>query len=120
MLLGAPDDNDSEMIMRLTYVKSKLLLTAAGVAFATMLQPAAADDMVGIESCDKFLATYKSCIVDKATGEQRSKVQAEFDKTKANWKSVAATAAGKAELEATCKKTTETLRAQVASLNCPW
>ena len=103
--------------MRILSQTTNLLV---GVALlATFTGPALAQD-IGVASCDKFLATYKSCIVDKATGDQQSKVVADFEKTKANWKAVSATDAGKTELDSTCKKTAETLKAQVAALNCAW
>ncbi len=75
---------------------------------------------VGVASCDGFLKTYESCVAAKVPAEQRGPMTGVLDQLKANWKAVAATADGKAKLDATCKETAEALKKQVAALNCAW
>ena len=105
-----------EMIMRRISLTAALVL---GAGLAARAVPAAAQD-VGVPSCDNFLKTYQSCVLSKAAEAQRATATAAIEQTKANWKAVAATADGKAQLDATCKETTEKMKKDVAALNCPW
>ena len=93
------------------------LVLAAGLAVLPMM--ASAQD-IGVASCDSFLSTYKSCISTKLPGDQQAAVGAALEQTKANWKAVAASADGKAKLDATCKETAEKMKKEVAALNCAW
>jgi hypothetical protein len=89
---------------------------------AALVVPAAsarAQDL-GIASCDSFLKTYESCVAAKVPAEQRGPMTAVLEQIKTNWKSVAATADGKASLDGVCKQTAETMKKQVAALNCAW
>ena len=97
------------------------LALATGVALCTtQMLPAAAQDAIGVASCDNFLKTYQACVTASVSGDQRDKVVAALNQTKANWKEVAATADGKAKLDATCKDTAEKMKKEVAALNCAW
>ena len=82
--------------------------------------PVAAQDAIGVASCDSFLKTYQACIAGKLPEAQRSVVSDALEKTRANWKAVAATADGKSQLDKVCKDTAEQLKQQVAALNCTW
>jgi hypothetical protein len=89
-------------------------------AFTASSTGVRAQDSVGVESCDKFLTTYQACVASKVPEASRGPMTAAFDQMKTNWKAVAATAEGKAKLDATCKETAETMKKQVAALNCAW
>ena len=91
---------------------------AASLACATL--PVAAQDAIGVASCDGFLKTYQACIGSKVPEGQRAGVTEALEKTRTNWKSVAATPEGKAQLDATCKDTAEKMKMAVAALNCAW
>ncbi len=99
---------------------SILALSTGFAALAAGTLPAMAQDAVGVASCDAFLTTYASCVTAKAPADQRATVTAAMEKTKANWKAVAATPEGKTQLDATCKDTTAKLKKELAALNCAW
>jgi hypothetical protein len=89
---------------------------------AALAVPAASaqSQELGIASCDSFLKTYESCVAAKVPTEQRGPMTAVLEQIKTNWKAVAATAEGKASLDGMCKQTAETMKKQVAALNCAW
>ena len=93
------------------------LVLAAGLGVVSM--PAVAQ-VIGVASCDSFLATYKSCVSAKLPADQQATVGATLEQTRANWKAVAATPEGKTKLDATCKETAEQIKKQLAALNCAW
>jgi len=95
------------------------LALATAVAAAASITAAAAQD-IGVASCDSFLKTYNACVAAKVPADQRTAMTAAIDQVKTNWKAVAATPEGKAKLDATCKETAETMKKQVAALNCSW
>ena len=95
------------------------LALATTVATAAIFTAAVAQD-IGVPSCDNFLKTYTACVAAKVPAEQRGPMTTAMDQVKANWKAVAATAEGKTKLDATCKETAETMKKQVAALNCSW
>ena len=94
-------------------------ITLALAIAAPSLTPAFAQD-IGVASCDSFLKTYSACVADKVPAEQRGVMTTVMEQIKTNWKAVAATAEGKTSLDATCKQTAETMKKQVAALNCAW
>ena len=94
------------------------LSMAAGLVYLTL--PAAAQDAIGVAVCDSFLKTYQACVASKVPEAQRATIGDVLEKTRANWKAVAATADGKTKLEGICKDTAEQLKQQVAALNCAW
>jgi hypothetical protein len=99
------------------------LTVAAAASLATFVvftSGARAQDTVGVESCDSFLKTYEACVASKVPAEQRGTMTAVLSQMKTNWKAVAATPEGKAQLDSTCKSTAETMKKQVAALNCAW
>jgi hypothetical protein len=101
----------------------RFLTVAAAASLVTLsvfASTARAQDTVGVESCDNFLKTYEACVASKVPAEQRGTMTAVFNQMKTNWKSVAATPEGKAQLDNTCKSTAETMKKQVAALNCAW
>jgi hypothetical protein len=88
-------------------------------ALAVPAVSAHAQDL-GVASCDSFLKTYESCVAAKVPAEQRGMMTGVLEQIKSNWKAVAATADGKASLDGMCKQTAETMKKQVAALNCAW
>ena len=99
-------------------MRIKTAALALTVAAAT-LAPATAQDL-GIPSCDSFLKTYESCVAAKVPADQRGPMTTVIEQIKTNWKAVAATPEGKANLDGVCKQTAETMKKQVAALNCAW
>jgi hypothetical protein len=91
---------------------------ATSLAAAASLTGARAQDAIGVASCDSFLKNYQACIIDKATGDAKTKAVSDFDKLKANFKDVAGSAEGKTKLDQTCKDTTAQLKA--AAPTCTW
>lgn len=75
---------------------------------------------IGVPTCDTFLKTYETCIASKAPAAQQSQMRSALDAVKKNWRDVAATAEGKTSLEPVCKQTADTLKQQLAALNCTW
>jgi hypothetical protein len=92
---------------------------AAAAAFSITAGGAHAQD-VGVPSCDSFLKTYETCVAAKVPADQRGPMTTVLEQLKTNWKSVAATAEGKASLDNACKQTAEAMKKQVAALNCAW
>ena len=107
-----------EIPMRLFDVKPSTCAATAVVLCAFSLSASAQD--IGVAACDKFITTYVSCVGAKAPEAQRSVMTSVIEQLKTNWKSVAATPEGKTSLEKVCKDTSDMLKTQVASLNCPW
>ncbi len=99
------------MIMRLVF--------ATAVAIAAGSFSAAAQD-IGVPVCDNFLKTYETCIASKAPAAQQGQMRTALEGVKANWRDVAKTADGKKSLEPVCKQTADTLKQQLAALNCNW
>ena len=99
---------------------AKLAIASALTVSIVGALPALAQDAIGVASCDAFLKTYSACVTAKVPAEQRAAVSTAMDKTKANWKAVAATPEGKTQLDATCKDTAEKLKKELAALNCAW
>jgi len=95
------------------------LALATAVAAAVSITAVAAQD-IGVASCDSFLKTYNACVAAKVPADQRAAMTTAMEQVKTNWKAVAATPEGKVKLDATCKETAETMKKQVAALNCSW
>ena len=100
-------------------ISMRLKFITAAATMAASITAASAQD-VGVASCDGFLKTYSSCVADKVPADQRGVMTTAMEQLKTNWKAVAATAEGKATLDTTCKQTAETMKKQVAALNCAW
>lgn len=98
------------------FFRTFLPAAALTVALATSVS---AED-IGVAECDKFLKTFDACLVAKATPDLQSRMKAALDPMRANWKSVAATEDGKKQLAGVCKQTADTMKQQVAALNCTW
>lgn len=96
---------------------ASLALATSFAALGLSMSTARAQD-IGVASCDGFLKTYQACIIDKASGDAKAKAAGDFDKLKANFKAVAASAEGKAKLDQTCKETTEQMKK--AAPTCAW
>ena len=109
------------MTLRPTTLPHSLAIAVSLVAgLASLAAPAVAQEAIGVASCDSFLKTYQACIASKVPEAQRTVVGEALEKTRANWKAVAATAEGKTQLDAICKDTAEKLKKEVAALNCSW
>jgi len=91
-----------------------VVLVAFGVAAGA---PALAQDKVGIEVCDSFLAKYEACVKNTA-GEQEQREQANqmIKQLRSAWKQMASDAQTKPSLEQACKQTVESVK---PSLNAP-
>ena len=113
--VAAHSFNPPEIMMRLT---TSILAIATALITVSAL-PAMAQD-VGVASCDSFLKTYNACVASKVPAEQRGTMTAALEQIKTNWKAVAATPEGKTSLDSICKQTAETMKKQVAALNCAW
>ena len=100
-----------------TSMRLKIITAAAAVAGSIT---AASAQEIGVASCDSFLKTYSSCVADKVPADQRGVMTTAMEQIKSNWKAVAATAEGKTSLDNICKQTAETMKKQVAALNCAW
>lgn len=96
-------------------------LAAGALALAAAFTaPAALAQDIGVPTCDNFLKTYETCIASKAPAAQQGQMRSAIDAVKKNWREVAATADGKKSLEPVCKQTADTLKQQLAGLNCTW
>ena len=104
--------------MRLNGFDTATVAGACLLSVFAMGSARAAD--VGVATCDKFLATYESCVVSKVPDAKKVAVMETLAKTKANWVAVAATPDGKAKLEATCKDTVAQSKKEFAAANCAW
>lgn len=96
------------------------LALATGFAALILSLAAASAQDVGVASCDGFLKTYAACVIAQVPADKKAKVISDMDQLRATWKSDAAKPNGKAEVDATCKKTVETVKKEVAALNCAW
>jgi hypothetical protein len=115
----SPWQRASFQLPRRTCMRFKTVALATSLAaFAATLSGAHAQDAIGVASCDGFLKAYQSCIIDKATGDAKTKAVGDFDKLKANFKDVAASAEGKAKLDQTCKDTTAQMK--TVAPTCAW
>ena len=76
---------------------------------------AIAQEKVGVESCDVFLAKYEACMKDKVGG-QKAQLDQAITQLRTSWKQVASNPQTKSMLDQTCKQTSDSMK---ASLNAP-
>ena len=94
-------------------------LVFAAVAFAAASAPAAAQD-IGVAACDAFLKSYESCIGTNVPPAQQGQMKSLLEQVRTNWKTVGATADGRAQIETMCRQTADAIKQQTASLGCKW
>ena len=100
-------------------MRATTVFSSSVAALALSASIAAAQD-TGIAACDTFLKSYESCIGTNVPAAQQAQMKTTLDQVRTNWKSVAADAAGKSQLEGVCRQTAEAVKQQTASLGCTW
>jgi hypothetical protein len=93
-------------------------ITVAALLIGSTVVARAQD--VGVPVCDRFLATYESCVMTKAPPAFAGQMRSGIDALRANFRKVAETPEGKSQLEPVCKQTAEDLKTKLAVLNCSW
>jgi hypothetical protein len=87
------------------------------IATAATLFSVSAQD-TGVPACDNLLKVYDTCVIPKSPPANQAQLKGAFDQMRTNWKAVAATPEGKAQLDPVCKQTAEQMKQQLAPLGC--
>jgi hypothetical protein len=97
-------------------------IAAAPASPAPPATPPAADGdgAVGVEACDDWVRRYTACIDTKVPPAAREQMRDAVAQTAATWRGVAATAEGRAAVEAACGRMVAATRQATASFGCEW
>ena len=91
------------------------------VCAALNARPAAAQDKVGVEACDTFLAKYEACIAAKLPPTaQTPQLKDAIKQMRIMWAGLAGDPASKDRVPALCQQALETMKVQIAALGCEW
>jgi hypothetical protein len=94
-----------------------LILAALGVALlACKKQPPADERAVGVAACDELLKKREACVASYPPAAQPG-VREHIEQTRVGWKQAAATAEGRAALEAGCAQVLKGARSDAALCN---
>lgn len=85
-----------------------------------LVSEASAQDKVGIQACDTFLAKYDACNATIARAERRTRLQETATQLRTTWIAAAADKSGSANLEQLCRKVAEGTRQNATMSKCQW
>ena len=95
-----------------------LVALAMSLATASMV---VAQDKVGVEPCDRFLAKYEACVAAKVpAAAQTPQLKDAIRQMRLMWVSLAADPVTKDRVPALCQQALETTKQQTVALGCGW
>jgi hypothetical protein len=90
-----------------------------GSAFiAAAVTTTAQAQSTGIAACDDFLTKYDTCVTSKLPAAQQATYKTQLDQTRKMWLDMAKNPAVKSNMEATCKQTTDAMKAALQQYGC--
>ncbi len=99
-------------------------VSAVLVCFAIIMAAASigqAQDKVGVEPCDSFLAKYEACVAAKVpVAAQTPQLKDAIKQMRLMWASLAADPVTKDRVPALCQQALETTKQQTVALGCGW
>ncbi len=99
--------------------KFALAVFAVGSAMA-FAGPSAAQDKVGVEVSDTFIAKYEACIAAKVPASVQEQMKDGITQMRSMWKIMAADVNMKEKVPAMCQQASDTVKQQSAALGCVW
>jgi hypothetical protein len=91
---------------------------ATAAAFVLMtLSTGLSAQTIGIAACDDFLKKYEACVASKIPDAQKTTFRGQLDQMRKAWSDAAKTPA-KASLEASCKQSSDQMKAALSSFGC--
>jgi hypothetical protein len=82
--------------------------------------PVTAQDKVGIEACDDFIAKYEACVTTKLPAAAQPPAKDVIGQMRTLWKGMAANPGTKDRIPGLCQQTAEAIKQQTAVLGCQW
>jgi hypothetical protein len=100
---------------------NRIAIAVLSGAWCTLVAaPAAAQDKVGVETCDAFIAKYEACLTAKLPAASQPAAMDGIKQMRTMWKSMASQPSTKDQLSGLCQQTADAIKQQTASLGCQW
>jgi hypothetical protein len=96
------------------------LAVAAFTVFGCAVGPAQAQETIGVEACDTFIAKYDACITTKVPAEHQTQFKATIGQLQNAWRPMAANPQMSANLEPMCRQVSQMVQQQTAAFGCSW
>ncbi len=99
------------------------LAGSAAASIGLLLATAAtcsAQDRLGVEPCDTFLAKYETCLATKVWPTSQAPAKATLNDLRAMWKFIAADPTIKDRLAEICRQSIEAIKPQIETVGCTW
>lgn len=88
------------------------------VVLFVLIAQAHAEDKVGVEPCDGYLAKYRACVDAKATETDKPQQLGIIEKTRRRWVYLAGNPATKNALPSVCDSAWESMKIQLSIMGC--
>jgi len=88
------------------------------LAAVTLTSMAAQAQTTGVALCDDFLTKYETCVGTKVPAAQQATFRTQFDQLRKTFTDLSKNANSKPALEATCKASSDQMKAAMTSYGC--
>jgi hypothetical protein len=100
---------------------NKIAIAAlAGTMCSLMANLVAAQDKVGVETCDAFIAKYEACLTAKLPTASQPPAMDGVKQMRMMWKTMAADPSTKDRVSGLCQQAADAIKQQTAALGCQW